>query len=61
MLHVKGGWLYYGEAKLPLRFTLGGLEFAVKEKWLRHEYGDCVVVPIGSLLKLWVSYLVTHR
>ena len=49
---IHPGWLYYGEVRLNCRMTKDGLEFRVKEGWLRPEYGETVTIPLEDFVKL---------
>ncbi len=43
---------YLGDVRLPLRVVAGGFEFCVKETWLRHEYGQCIVLTWDEIDRL---------
>ena len=43
---------YKGEVRLPFRVVADGLEFCVKESWLRCEYGRKVVVTWDEIERL---------
>jgi hypothetical protein len=44
---------FYGRASLPFRPTPEGLEFVIKEKWLKMQYGvSRIIVSWDELSKL---------
>ena len=43
---------YFGDVRLPFRVVAGGLEFCVKETWLRAEYGRTVIVRWEEIERL---------
>ena len=43
---------YFGDVRLPFRVVPDGLEFCVKESWLRGEYGRVVVVTWDEIERL---------
>ena len=44
--------VYFGDVQLPIRVMPGGLEFYVKEFWLRHEYGERIVLTWDEIDRL---------
>ena len=52
-LHVdRRGHVFYGKVRLPIRYENGCLEFVVKDKRLRGEYGLHVAVSLSELARL---------
>ena len=45
-------YAYLGEVRLPLRVVPAGFEFYVKESWLRHEYGQHIVLTWDEIDRL---------
>ena len=45
-------YAYLGEVRLPLRVIPSGLEFCVKETWLRPEYGQRIVLTWAEIDRL---------
>ena len=45
-------YAYLGDVRLPLRVVLSGLEFCVKEPWLRPEHGEHIVLTWDEIDRL---------
>ena len=45
-------YAYKGDVRLPLRVVSDGFEFCVKEPWLRHEYGQRIVLTWDEIDRL---------
>jgi len=45
------GFVWYGNARLPIRVVDAGFEFPTKGRTQREQYGDTITVPKANLIE----------